>query len=322
MKKIFCFLLLITVIFLTACNSYTVATDFECKTINNSFNNYISGGKISYFDNSLICVFNGGIFNIGTYKINGEGVENMLSDSTDIDYVYNAPRFYYYNDKLYSVDFHNEKLLEYNKNEKNFKKSDIDIKPYSDKIYISDNLIVYFSDKDKIKIRYKNYKEYSIDKSIDSFYIYNETLYFINDSGWLYSFDISSKDSKPQFINYLRNGYDGNIFIISDGYVYYDCQGSYTDDIDTAFFKYSLKDDKTELICKDNILSANTYNDKVYFSTDNGIYREEQNEEPKRISNIKADEIYIVDTEWIYLYCNDGEIFRLNNEGLTEKILF
>lgn len=322
MKKILCCLMLITVILLTSCGNYPAATDFECTPIDNSFNNCLAGGQISYFDNSLVYVFNGGVFYIGAYKINEDGAENMLSDSTVVDYVYKAPGFYYYNDKLYSVDFENNDLLEYNENEKTLKKSNIDIKPVSDKLYISDDLIVYFSDNDKIKIRYKDNEEYSIDKSIDSFYIYDETLFFINDSGWLYSYDVSLNDSKPQFINYLRDGYFGNIFIISNGYVYYDCNGSYMDDIDSAFFRYSLKDDKTELICEDNVLSANTYNNKVYFSTDNGVYRVSQTEEPEKISNIKADEIYIVDTEWIYLYCNDGKIFRINDDDLTERILF
>lgn len=306
-------------IILSGCTS--TAESFDSQQIDNGYNNSLAGGNMAYINNSLYLVYNSGdVLNIGTYKINNNGVE-CIFENAEADDIFTAPRLYQYNNQLYSVDCDKSAVLKYDSTEKKFLLSEFSIKPCSDKVYISDDLLVWYSDTEgTLNVKYKNSNEYTLDKQVYSYYVSDNVIYFMDCNGLLYSNDVTSGgDSK--FINKL-NDYSTEIMSVCNGYCYYTYDGNNLSDYKSGLYRYSFTDDKSELILEEEVFGLNTYDDKMYIASESGIYAD-NGSNCQKFSDIVTKEIYILDNEWIYTNDNSGNIFRISiDKKSVEKIDF
>lgn len=297
------------------------AKSFDSQVANNEFANYLAGGNMAYFNNTLYLVYNSGNHvNIGTYKITNNGAENIL-DTSDIDYIFQSPNLYQYNNQLYSTRSSDGSILKYDKENQLFTNSELDIKNNSDTVYINDDLLVWNSDSDgTLNVRYKN-NECILNLQSKTFYVVDKTVYFIDSKSWLYSYNVEKGDGKGEFITELNND---NLEYIGycDSYFYYSNFGNNLADYKTGLYCYSFDENKTELILDKEICGLNSYNNILYIATTDGIYTA-NGKNCTKFSDIKTKEIYILDTQWIYTNDNNGNILRISVDGkTTEKIDF
>lgn len=315
MKKVSVVLLLLAVLLLCSCN-IKVAKSYESKQIENGYNNFLSGGKMAYFDNNLFLVHNfGNMFTFGAYKINNSGYSEIFDNDDGYDAI-NNPVFYQYNNELYSLNYGTTKIMKYNEETKSLKESEFDFTVYGYKFYLADDLVVYYSDTDEIgnyylSVRYKNYNEFILDKKVVDFYVYNNIIYFISSDNWLYSYDVEKSTSKCEFISRLDDGYS-SFFRICNGYCYFEKFGSNNSSMEDGIYRFSLDDNSYELVTKKEVVSVNTYNDIFYFVTDDGVYMDNGNE-CEKISDLIVQEIYILDEDWLYGVDDyNGKVYRIS----------
>lgn len=321
MKKLSLLLILLISVVFASCSNYQTAQSFSGVAVDNGYNNFLAGGKLAYFDNALYCVYNtnGGIDNIGMYKITDNATESLFDSDSDSLYDFNV-QLYQYNNKLYSFVGDSKNLQVYSEQKKAFKNCNIKVKS-STEYFLSDDLIIYYADNQNIKIKYKNKKEYTLNFDADRFYPVDNMLYIQNDKGWLYGYNLDTPKKEPEFIDYLADERQGNIFSVCGGYVYYDYSGDSLDERTDGLYRYSLKNKKSELVTDSDVSCVNFYNGEFYFVADNRAYLNKYDEAPKKLTDIKVDEIYILDENLIYLYDNNGNIYRITTDGNTvEKI--
>lgn len=321
-KPIIAFLIssLFLLLQITGCTK--TAESFIAEEVENGFLNHLAGGNMAYFDNSVYLVYNAGdSVNIGTYKINDMGVEDLLADSR-ADYIFNTPCFYQYKNELYNTRSDNGKIQIYNDTDKSFIDSELKIEIFSDTTYISDNLLVWNSDSyGTLNVKTNNDETVELNQKSNKFYVENNTIFLINTDGWLYSYDVKNTDGQAKFLSYLNEDIPDCIAICGD-YLYYNFSGNNMSDYKTGLYRYSFDNNTTELILEKDIYCLNTYSNKLYISTENGIYVYDENKCSK-FSGIKATEIYIFDTEWLYTNDNYGNVYRIGlNDKNTEKVDF
>lgn len=321
-KLVITFMLSSLLLLLSSTGCTKTAESFIAEEVENGFLNYLAGGNMVYFDNSVYLVCNAGdSVNIGTYKINDMGAEKIFEYS-QADYIFNTPRLYQYNNKLYNTRSKSGSIQKYNDTDKTFIDSELGIEMFSDTVYISDDLLVWNSDSDgTLNVKRNNNQTVELNNKSSKFYVENNTIFFINSDGWLYSYDVKNPDGQTNFLNYLNEDIPDCIAICGD-YLYYSFSGNNMSDYKTGLYRYSFDNNTTELILEKDIYCLNTYSNKLYISTENGIYVYDENKCSK-FSGIKATEIYIFDTEWLYTNDNYGNVYRIGlNDNNTEKVDF
>lgn len=310
----------LVVINLSGCKNETLVFNEEV-TIDNGFYNYISGGNLAYINNSLYIVKNTDMLYIGSYRINNEGTRSLFDDSAIIDFSFTAPSMYQCVDSLFLYYPENRRYYLYNCEENKLSENALNFQSGNGVSYISEDLCLYFTDDaEHLMVKYKDNEAFQLDTCVLSFCVYEEKIYFISDKGWLYFNDPSLLNPECVFVNSLnQNGILSKI-IVCDGYCYYTDDGSEKSNFKPGLYRYSFKNDISELVIQKNILSLNQHKNTVYFATQNGIYFVNENE-CKKISEIATEELYIFGDRWIYTNDNNGNIFRLSEDGkVLEKI--
>lgn len=288
MKKLLCVIIALSALVLSSCTPK--ATRFDSKSIDNGYNNYRAGGKMAYLNNNLyISYIYDGYKTLGTYKFNNDGVTNVLSDKNKLgEYAFLTPNFYQYDDKLYITDTGEGTYI-------------------YDKATDSLNLC----DEDELKLAW--------DGEAYPYYVSDNKVYYMNEGGSLYVYD-EEKSTEPEFVSYLTDSNSNYLHICGDK-VYFDHNKEDHARYESGLYCYSLKDDEFKLVFEfeDEINCLNSYNDKLYIATDEGIFTLDG-----KITDRSAKSIYLLDEDWIYAVENEkGNVYRVSLDGKTvEKIGF
>lgn len=318
MKKVVAIVIFILIFTLSLCGCSTnnTALDFSATSIDNSFNNYIAGANLAFDGESLYCVcISGDIINLGTFRVNENGVKNLLIDAQVSDDAFKAPKLYQYNNALYSVHWENHHILKYNEDKMCFEESEFDFEVYMDRVYLSDNLIVYYAADRSLKVRYADNDEFTISENAVSFYVSDNILYFIDNRGWLYKNDVTKCYGNSEFISYLNESTPQNVFTVCGDYIYFDYSGNELSEYKSGLYCYCISEDKVTYLSDKEVLSANSYNDVLYYTDSSGLYSVTKDSKPSKVSNKSSDEVYILDESWIYLYNKNGKIYRVTFDG-------
>lgn len=301
--------------------SYPMAESFNSPQIENSFNNNLAGARMAYANDTLYCsYYTNEVWFRGVYAINNNGCNVLIPGSKTIsasDMFCNPLLFQYKNDLLLLDGFTNEySVLDDNKEK--LVTSDFDLNFWSTSVYLSDDLIIRFpGNSSKLSVKKSGEDEfdlYGITGHPVAFYPCDNTVYVMNDSGWLYRTDINKDNGKCEYISELEE-IRCKYFLECGGYLYIDCY-------ENGMYRYSIENGATEFIYQEKIDSMNSYEDMVYYSTKGGVFSCDTSGEINKLCNLRAEEIYIFDTEWIYLYNMCGEIYRVSQNGDTvERII-
>lgn len=307
-------------ILLSSCGKYPVATSFSEKPVDNSFNNFLSGGNIASLKDAVYLNYNTGeVTYDGLYKLTDDKIENVYSDSGNTNYALTAPKLYQYAESMYAVKKNDETVYEFNDKSCEFTKSNFTQKVSNFPVYLSDDLVVYFSDGDRVSVKYKDLEEYTIDMEIVDFYVEKTTLFFLNHYGWVYSLDLTSPQSKYNIVTDKSEGSYGNIFSVCKDYIYYDTSHDSTEKELDGFYRYDIKSDESTLVTDKDVLGINQIDGQVFFSCSDGVYKDNSSGSPEKLTSLKAEELYIVDSKWLYLYNNNGKIYRITFDGKTAE---
>lgn len=322
MKKIFSFILILSLLALCSCTTKK-ATTFNSKAIDNGYNNYLAGGRMAYKDNNLYVNFISDNYlisddttSLGIYKFNNSGVTKVMTDAVKIDdYNFEYPFFYQFDDKIYVTATQNGKFAVYNEAEDKFTDSGQD----TSFDYYSDDLRI-FSEAGRVTVRYKDNPEYTIEESVYDFYVSGNKIYIINDDGWLYCNDVTKGNAKSTFLNYLTESYVDFIHVCADK-VFFNFSAADYDEYETGLYCYSIAEDKFSLVFKGEVNCINSYGDTLYIAADKGIYKYDS-DDVTEITNRSAKKIYLLDEDWIYVVQNDaGNVYRISLDGATVETI-
>lgn len=314
MKKIFYFLLIcfIPIIFTNCSCNIKTATTFNSKSIINSYNNYLAGGKIAYVNNNLYVTYiSNDYINLGTYKFNDTGISQVMGDVSKIgSYAVETPSFYQFNDNLYVVA---EEIFTYDEVNDKLRECQCDyITPY-----FTNDLKVGWKE-NMLTVSYKDNPDFVIEEA-HTYYVDDYKIYFTNTDGWLYFVDVT-KGSSPEFLSYLSES-PLKLLHVCDDKVYFDCDSEYNDKFKTGLYCYNVEKGNCELILEGTINRLNSYNNVLYIATDDGIFNCKNNK-VSRIINRSAKTIYLLDEEWIYAVQNDaGNVYRVSLDGKMVEIV-
>lgn len=298
------------------------AVDFsEEVTIDNGYYNYISGGNLAYINNSLYVVKIADIWYIGSYKVNNDGVKSLFDENLIMDYLFTAPSMYQYDDNLFLYNPLENAFYPYDCKENKLNENAMNIQSGNGICYYSEDLRVSFDyEAEHLIVKYQDNEAFQLDTGVSSFCVYEGKIYFISNKGWLYFNDPSLLNPESEFVSYLNQNGPLTKIMMCDGYCYYTDDGSEVSKYKPGLYRYSFENDTSELVIQKEILSLNQRDNTVYFATQNGIYSADKNGCTK-ISGIKTEELYIFGDDWIYTNDNNGNIFRLSNDGkVVEKI--
>lgn len=280
---------------------------FESKAVNNTLNNIKSSGHMAYTDGKLYISLEKNL-----YEISGGKRKEIDTLSLNVDNKpYGATANYFnYNNELYAIPISDDThvLMKYDSQKHEFTESDLKINPHYGEFYLSDNLCVWRGHNwYDTYIRY-NGEEYKIDNKSERFSVYNDIIYYITDSGELYSFNPLETSRKSKFIKKLENGYVHEMYVTADHCYYLGTGGVYS---------YSFEKDTTKLITDYSIYNFSAVNDKLYFSTEeNGLYCVMDNQ-IKKVCDINMSCIYSFDEEYLYTYNTYGNIYLINTATET-----
>lgn len=250
----------------------------------------------------------------GVYAINSSGSKALIPGNKTISDISVNPFLFKMKDDLFLLDgFTNEYSL-INQDENMLVKSDFNLEFWSTAIYVSDDLIISFPPEGSSKISViisdkDEFDLYGITGHPVAFYPCDNIIYVMNDNGWLYKTDIDKDSEKCEYISELED-IRCKCFIECDGYLYVDCY-------ENGMYRYSLEKGIIEYISSDEISSLNSYNGYVYYATKDGVFSCDASGEIKKLADLKAEELYIFDTQWLYLYNTSGYIYRVAQDGST-----
>lgn len=300
--------------------------DFESKAIDNGFHNYMAGGMLAYKDNTLYIEnqFGSGN-NLGLYAVNKDSAEKIhggsMSESNEKKPIALPPfGMYLYGGKIYvagkDASAKDKTVKIFDESARELTDSKLGIEADGEKMYISDNLLVWADCENygKLNVKY-NGKQTVVDDEIHSFDIADGKILYINSFGNLYSY--SPETSKKELVakkDRTDISYSPEKMICSNGYCYLssgDLLACYS--FDSGEFEY------TKLL-KEKVNCFNSYNGKTYAAADSGVYSLEKGES-KKISNIKSAQVYIFDEDYIFIRDNYGKVIRLNPETGAEDTI-
>lgn len=298
-----------------AYKNYPSAVGFNSPQIENSFNNNLAGARMTYANSTLYCsYYTNEVWFRGVYAIDNSGSTVLVPGAKSIsasDMYCNPFLIQYKNDLLLLDGFTNEySVLDDNKEK--LVTSDFDLNFWSTSVYLSDDLIIRFpesSAKLSVTKQGDEFDLYGITGHPVAFYPCDNIVYVMNDSGWLYQTDLNKDNGRCKFVSELE-GLRCNYFIECDGYIYVDCY-------EGGMYRYSLESGAIEFIYQEKINSMNSCDGAVYYSTNDGVYSCDVNGEINKLCGEKAEQIYIFDTEWIYLYNTKSGIYRVKQSGGT-----
>lgn len=314
----FCFLIAIiaTAILFSSCVSQTAA-GFSAKAYDNGYLNYIAGGRLAYINHNLYYVAinkNMRRYN-NIYIIDEQGnTETIDSDIIHSGSDFNVPRLYQYKDKLYVNNYQQDfRYYEYIFHTGKLKESNVNIQDYYSEDFsaysVWDNK-GYFP----ITVECQGQEVYKIKKS-NSFTVFQGMIYYTSD-GSLYK-KLPSADNKAERISML-NG-DPWIKLVNENFCYYVDADEYNVTSD-VLYRYSFDSKKQDKIYHGEVNSINTIDGYTFFSTKKGVFRDD-GESCEKISDIIAEDVYIVDNEWIYLTDRNENLYRITHDGsITEQI--
>lgn len=327
-KKLLSITLLLSLAFtLSACNNMKRAETFNSTQINNGYNNYLAGGKMAYLNNELYVVYNTDtVMSLGTYKVNNNGAKLILKNddnqgAVDGKPALETPEFYQINDEIYVSDIMHEDFEKYDVETDTLVEADFDVANY-----VTENLSLTMlrpeDDYPALKVKYKGNEEYIIDEPVFDYCVCDDMIYFVNYDYRLFKNNPADGSPKSEFLSYLTEGCVSKLHAF-DGYIYFNNDAKdYFDETKTGLYIYSIADNSLKHILEREINCLNSYNGKLYIAADDGVYVAKPNAECKKISNLKASEIYILDTEWIYLLDDEnGKIYRITPDGKNSEIL-
>lgn len=308
------------------CSDYKIANDFSASPMNNSFNNCLSGGKIAYMDGSVYAVCTtSDIFDLGTYKINNDGISSLSDANPTVDYAFESQIYFNDSSNLYSFSNVNNTLLKYDKDKNIFTDACLDISPFSSEIYMSDDLIVYFSDNGLLNVKYASNPEYTLRTTVVNFTVKNDTVYVINDNGYLYSNNVTSGEGKCLFLDKLNSSLSYNFMEVCNDYIFLGYLGTNDSEKEPGLYCYSITKKQFDIVTNDIITGFNSYQNEFFYSNNTGVYKvfsdSNSNLITEKISDITAEEIYICDDKWLYFY-NNGKIIRCDRNGKNIEKVF
>ena len=297
------------------------AEDFDSSPVENAYNNYHNGGKLAFKDGNLYLV-NTFLDNAesGVYKINADGFENFYPlDSFTDDTFPEFMSLYNTDGKFYAKNLNENKLCIFDESSKSFNSSEYDLKLENNSFYLGKDYVVapdsFNEDGVELKV-VKDGKSQKIDYTFVNYYIADDKIYGSGTDEKMCCYDISSEKFDEVAKVWIDPMTDK--FFAANGYCYsHDETGS----SGTGFYRHDVKQG-TELLLTDKTVNAiNGYESKVYLSTDDGIYCFDGTN-TARISDLKADELYIVDSDWLYaLNTKTGELYRISmGNGKTEVV--
>lgn len=301
--------------------------DFESEAVDNGYHNAQVGGLLAYKDNTLYavnCLKN--IGSVGLYAINKDSAEKINDGYSGHAKEKSSPFcMYQYSGKIYVLksaggyDIEQEVAL-LDTEQKKLTDSELDINPVENKVYISDELLVwedYDKDSGDLSVKFKG-KDINVDKKAAAFDISGGKIYYINDYGNLYCLNpetsenvmISQKDRSK-----IKHSYPEQIICL-DNYCYL-----FSKDLNLCGFSFDSGEFDFDLILDEEIYSLNTYGGKVYAAAESGIY-ELNKAECTKISDVKTKQIYIFDEQYIFTHNADGNVLRIDpGTGKTDKII-
>lgn len=328
MKKL---ILFIMILLLFLCSSscskenqdYEKAVLFDSQHLNNSFDNLLSGGKITYFDGDLYVVYyKEEFFNCGVYKINSKGT-TMLIDNKNSFYLSDLGiNLFHYNDQLYSINYSaKQQIKRFDFNSKEFVNSELNISPESNVLFISDEFLVWKSSYNQIKYQYKNQKAKTIN-DVYLYYVKDNIIYYCNYDNSLYMLNCNESNSKSTFLGYLKEHVYGESMIICGRFCYYNCTASSDSNTQPGFYCYSIDTKNNKFLSNNGMCSMISYDNKIYATDGENIYIHD-GITFSVFSDISTQELYIVDNKWIYTNNNNGQIYRisLKNSTIVEQII-
>lgn len=296
---------------------YEEAVLYDVKMIDNNYDNLLSGGHITFFDSKLyICHSKDGLLFDSLYCVDDSGVK-LISRMNNSEALFaEAPRLFNDNHKLYGVDFFEQKIVKYDDSINKFVDSEYDIKPNSAIPYLSDDLKVWCSGVNELSYQYKNDKPITV-SDVFLFYVRDKLIYYQDYYGRLLMLDCTESKSTGQLISSLSQEHCSDKMIIVDNYCYYNSDDGNDSSYKTGFYCYSLKNNRDLLLSNNTMCSMVSYQNKIYATDGDCIYVIE-GEKFTKIGNISAQEIYIVDEEWIYLYNYGNEFYRILREDSSK----
>ncbi len=325
MKRIFSFLLMVTLLFsigasLSGCTQ--IASDFPISIVENGYHNYMAGGNMASVDGSLYLNLIADVLYMGTFKVSSDTNDLLLDDHINFDVFVDAPSIYQLGDELYFTDLVYSEFYMFDKADDTLADEALDFNLGLGICYMSEELEVCMSsDQEYLLVKYKDNDEIALDETVSAFDVYDGKIYFINHDGWLFVNDPSKLQAESEFISELNSNGVLTKMLVCNGYCYFTDSGSDESGGKDGLYRYSLENGTVELVLQQEVLSMNVQGDKVYFATEKGVYVDDS-KTCEKFSSKKAHEIYVFDDEWIYLYnTKKGKILRVSNDGtIIEKI--
>lgn len=229
------------------------------------------------------------------------------------------PRIYQNKDELLlyiTHDNYEESIYQYDANEKLTQRIDVDdgILTYYEK-----HLRVESTYDDKgdslMNVFYRDRNSYQL-HSFDGFIIYHDKIY-LWERGRIYC-NNPEIGSDTELITEF--GFFPDILLVNDHYCYGYTSCNYENNYKPTLYCYSFERNKKKKLYEKRILSMNTIDDQVFFCAEDGVYTAD-GKECRKVSDIQAKEIYIVDEKWIYLIDDNTNLYRITHDGLiTEQI--
>ena len=185
---------------------------------------------------------------------------------------------------------------------------------------MTDDLLVYYRSYERLKYKWKD-KTYKIKDEVSDFFVDGNNIYYFTRLQALKKISIDKGETEGEFGADIFEYGGSEESIFCNGEYYFEGENN---DNKMVLYKYSLKENKTEIVAEPpGIICMNCYDNNVYMATEKGVYCY-NGVECERISKIKAEEIYILDEDWIYTYNKDlFKVYRMNHDGENvEKINF
>ena len=301
----------------SSCNNYEIADSFIEREIENGYNNFLAGGSLCLVNGKLYSYNLNALTNNKAMIITPEHSVEMLSRKNKAFGGF-ITRFYQHNNTIYSFRDNSESLYQYSFNEKKFVKSKLKIKKCLE-YYLDNDLFVYYIDSDKLCVVYKG-KEETLDLNVYRFFTIGKTIYLLTDEGSLYTYDLLSPNNNCKYLTELADDAVGDVFTVCDNYIYY---VNYNNDKNTnELWRYSLINKTKKRIVDENVKSVNVYGKSFYYIVNNSLYVDSVKGNPRKVTDVSADEVYIFGEKWIYLKDLDGRIYRTTHNGKTTEKVF
>ncbi len=297
------------------------AETFDNEPVDNTYPNYAAGGKLVFKDNNLYLVntfFNG--TKAGVIRINSDGAENIYKlDTFEGDSFPEIISLYDLNGKFYTNYLYDDHIHIFDENGDGLTPTEYNTKLENDNYYLSEDYAVLplgFNVEGIELSVVKDGKASKVDYTFINYFVDNGKIYGAGVDEKLHCYDIASE----KFEDVADIWIDSNTpkFFIDDGYCY---SVNDSGEKGTGLYRYDIKDGSSALVTDKKVKSINSYNSKIYFAADDGIYSFDGANSAK-IADLVADELYILDNEWVYaLNTENGDLHRVSmNSGKTEVV--